>query len=138
MLKLQTEPRQLFWLQLMDGVRVQLRPITMTAILIARAAAGEALRREAENSDVHASFAFTQAMARWGIQTWVGVGDANGDPIEPSPTHIDALLEHWTIFDALDRHYVAPALTQADEKNASSLSPNGTSAGATATALPAA
>jgi len=138
MLRLQTEPRQLFWLQLMEGVRVQLRPITMTAILIGRAAAGEALRREGENSEVHASFAFTQVMARWGIQAWVGVGDADGNPIDPSPTHIDALLEHWAIFDALDRQYVAPALTQADEKNASSLSPSGISAGATATAQPAA
>ena len=76
------------------------------------------------------SAAFTRSVARWGILEWQGVGDADGAPVEPTPENIDALLEHWQAFDAVDRLYVAPALIGIDEKNASSLSPNGTSAGA--------
>jgi hypothetical protein len=81
-----------------------------------------------------AGLAFTRSLARAGILEWEGVGDAEGDPVEPSPGNIDAFLDLWPIFDAIDRQYVAPALIGLDEKNGSSLSPNGTSAGATATA----
>jgi hypothetical protein len=80
------------------------------------------------------SAAFTRSIARWGFLEWTGVGDAKGSPVEPTPDMIDALLEVWQAFDAIDRLYVAPALIQADEKNASSPSPNGTSAGAKPTA----
>jgi hypothetical protein len=76
------------------------------------------------------SAAFTRSVARWGILDWEGVGDADGAPVAPAAEYIDALLELWQAFDALDRLYVAPALIGIDEKNASSLSPNGTSAGA--------
>jgi hypothetical protein len=80
------------------------------------------------------SAAFTRRMARWGILEWEGIGDADGKPVDVTPENIDALLEHWQVFDAIDGKYVLPALIQDAEKNGSSLSPNGTSAGATATA----
>ncbi len=138
MLKLTTAPRDLEWLDLGQGVEIQVRPITMTAILIGRAAAGDAMRGDEADKEVHAGFAFTRAVARWGIAAWRGVGDDSGAEVEPTPDLIDAFLDIWTMFDAVDRLYVSPRLAQDAEKNASAPSPNGTSAGAKDTAPPAA
>jgi len=62
------------------------------------------------------------------------VGNADGNPIDPSPESIDALLDVWPIFEAFQLAYVSKGLLLEQEKNASTLSPNGPSAGATATA----
>ena len=66
-----------------------------------------------------------------------GVGDADGKPAPVTPAGIDALLEVWPIFEAFQATYVSKGLLLDAEKNASALSPNGPSAGATATARPA-
>ena len=58
-------------------------------------------------------------------------------PIDPSPEAIDALLDVWPIFEAFQLTYVSKGLLLEQEKNASALSPNGPSAGATDTAKPA-
>ncbi len=130
MLKLAAREREPYWLDLLPGVRLRLRPITVAAIIAARQAAAEAMKTPDGQEIFVGSAAFTRSIARWGILEWEGVGDADGAPVPPTPEHIDALLEHWQAFDAVDRLYVAPALIGIDEKNASSLSPNGTSAGA--------
>jgi len=73
-------------------------------------------------------------------QGWLGlqgIGDADGKPIDPSPEAIDALLDVWPIFEAFQLTYVAKGLMLEQEKNASALSPNGPSAGASAIAKPA-
>jgi len=134
MLKLTSTQREPFWIDLLPGVRVKVRPVTVAAIIAARQAAAEAMKDSGENAVFVGSAAFTCSIARWGFLEWSGVGDADGSPIEPTPETIDALLEVWQAFDAIDRLYVAPALIQADEKNASSPSPKGTSAGAKPTA----
>jgi hypothetical protein len=135
MLKLAAQQREPFWLDIVPGVRVRVRPITSAAIIAARHAAAEAMKDAAEAERVSlASAAFTRNVALWGIVDWDGVGDADGNPIKPSPETIDGLLEVWPAFDALDRLYVAPALVLDAEKNGSSPLPNGTSAGAKATA----
>lgn len=120
MLKLGSAEQSPFWLDLLPGVRVQVRPVSVSAMLLARAAAGEALKNAAEQEDatVKAGEAFTRSLARSGIVAWEGIGDADGVPVEPSPERIDQLLDHWPAFDAIDRFYVAPALTQDAEKNA--------------------
>ena len=100
MLKLAFD-REPFWLDVLPGVRVQLRPVTVTAILLARTAA-----------------AFTRSLAHSGIAAWEGIGDKDGNPVEPSRETIDAALELWPVFDAIDRFYVAPALIQDAVKNA--------------------
>lgn len=130
MLKLAARERDPYWLDLLPGVRIKVRPLTVAAIIAARQAAAEAMKTAADDGIFLGSAAFTRSVARWGILEWEGVGDAAGAPVEPTPENIDALLEHWQAFDAVDRLYVAPALIGIDEKNASSLSPNGTSAGA--------
>ena len=119
MLKLTPAIRDSFWLDLLPGVRVQTRPVSVAAMLLARAAAGEALKESGEKDDgtVRAGEAFTRALARAGIVAWDGVGDEAGALVEPSPERIDQLLDHWPAFDAFDRLYVGPALTQDAEKN---------------------
>jgi len=117
MLKLSID-REPFWLDVMPGVRIKLRPVTVAAILAARAAAAEMLRKGGENAEAKAGFAFTRALARSGIIEWEGIGDQDGNPIATTPEAIDAALECWPVFDAIDRLYVAPVLLQADEKNA--------------------
>jgi hypothetical protein len=134
MLKLASTQREPYWIDLLPGVRVKVRPVTVAAIIAARQAAAEAMKDSGENAVFLSSAAFTRSVARWGFLEWTGVGDADGSPVEPTPDTIDALLEVWQAFDAIDRLYVAPALIQADEKNASSPLPNGTSAGAKPTA----
>lgn len=134
MLKLASPQREPYWLDFLPGVRIKVRPITVAAIIGARQAAAEAMKTPDGQEIFVGSAAFTRSIARWGITEWEGVGDADGNPVPPAPENIDALLELWQAFDAIDRLYVAPALIGVDEKNASSPSPNGISAGAKATA----
>jgi hypothetical protein len=117
MLKLATD-REPFWLDVQPDVRIRLRPVTVAAILAARAAAAETLRAGGDDVETRAGFAFTRALARSGIVEWEGIGDKDGNPITPSTEAIDAALECWPVFDAIDRLYVAPVLLQAEEKNA--------------------
>ncbi len=130
MLRLAAQQREPYWLDLLPGVRIKVRPITVAAIIAARQAAAEAMKLREEDGIFVGSAAFTRSVARWGILDWEGIGDAGGMPVTPTPDNIDALLEFWEAFDAIDRLYVAPALIGTQEKNASSPSPNGTSAGA--------
>jgi hypothetical protein len=130
MLRLAAQQREPYWLDLLPGVRIKVRPITVAAIIAARQAAAEAMKMREEDGIFVGSAAFTRSVARWGILDWEGVGDAGGMPVTPTPDNIDALLEFWEAFDAIDRLYVAPALIGTQEKNVSSPSPNGTSAGA--------
>ncbi len=123
------------WHDLAPGVRVQLRPLT-TALMVATRSdpAVEAIPEEA--SDEERAVAFAKALARRAVLAWEGIGDADGNPIEPSPEAIDALLDVWPIFEAFQLTYVPKGLLLEQEKNASALSPNGPSAGASDTAKP--
>ena len=116
MLKLNTD-REPFWLDLVPGVRAQFRPITVAAILLARTAAADVLRAGGDDAMVKAGVAFTSSLAHSGIAAWSGIGDADGNPVEPTKETIEAVLEHWPVFDAIDRLYVGPALIQDAEKN---------------------
>lgn len=120
MLKLGSAEQSPFWLDLLPGVRVQVRPVSVSAMLLARAAAGEVLKNAGEQEDgtIKAGEAFTRSLARSGIVAWDGIGDAEGQPVEPTPERIEQLLELWPAFDAMDRLYVGPALIQDAEKNA--------------------
>jgi len=132
-LDLTTEPR---WLDLGHGVRLRLAPLT-TALMVATRSdpAVEAVPGEA--SDEERAVAFAKALARRAVLAWEGIGDADGHSIDPCPEAIDALLDVWPIFEAFQLTYVSKGLLLEQEKNASALSPNGPSAGASATATPA-
>ncbi|MCC5993777.1 MAG: hypothetical protein JJU40_16215 [Rhodobacteraceae bacterium] len=121
------------WHDLAPGVRVQLRPLT-TALMVATRAdpALESLPDDAP--DESRAMAFAKALARRAVLDWEGIGDADGNVIDPSPEAIDALLDIWPIFEAFQLTYVSKGLLLEQEKNASAPSPSGNSAGARATA----
>ena len=124
------------WHDLAPGVRLQLRPLT-TALMVASRSDPEVETLPEMASDEERALVFARALARRAVLAWEGVGDADGNAIEPSPDAIDALLDVWPIFEAFQLSYVSKGLLLEQEKNASAPSPNGPTAGATATATPA-
>ncbi len=90
-----------------------------------------------EASNEERALSFAKALARKAVLAWEGVGDADGNSIDPSPEAIDALLDIWPIFEAFQLAYVSKGLLLEQEKNASAPLPNGPSAGASDTARPA-
>ena len=129
-LDLTNEPR---WHDLVPGVRVQLRPLS-TALMVATRSDPAVENLPNEASDEERAMVFAKALARRAVLAWEGVGDADGNAIDPSPEAIDALLDVWPIFEAFQLTYVSKGLLLEQEKNASALSPTGPSAGASATA----
>ena len=113
MIRLQLSPEPQ-WLDLGHGVRLQLLPLT-TALMVATRSdpAVQDIDPEASN-DARAAI-FAGALARRAVVDWEGVGDESGAVVAVSP---------GMLLDA--------------EKNVSAPLPTGTSAGATATARPAA
>ncbi len=113
MLKLASIPRDPFWLDLLPGARVQVRPVSVAAMLLARTVAGEVLKA-ADKADgaVRAGEAFTRSLLRSGVVAWEDVGNAASNPVELTPGRIDQLRDHWPAFDAIDRLCVGPALVQ--------------------------
>ncbi|WP_420857675.1 hypothetical protein [Marivivens marinus] len=132
-LDLTNEPR---WHDLATGVRVQLRPLT-TALMVATRSDTAVEEVPEAASDEERAVAFAKALARRVILAWDGIGDAEGNPIDPSPEAIDALLDVWPIFEAFQLTYVSKGLLLEQEKNALAPLPNGPTAGAKATAKPA-
>jgi len=124
------------WHDLAPGVRVQLRPLT-TALMVSTRADPEVENLPDTAPDEERAMAFARALARRAVLDWEGIGDAEGNLIDPSPVAIDALLDIWPIFEAFQLTYVSKGLLLEQEKNVSSPLPNGPSVGATATAKPA-
>ena len=124
------------WCDLIPGVRVRLRPLTTALMVSARGDSAIADLPEGAATE-EAALLMARALARRAILAWEGIGDADGNPIEPSPEAIDALLDLWPAFEAFQTLYVAKALLLDAEKNASAPLPTGPSVGATATARPA-
>ncbi|WP_137703182.1 hypothetical protein [Marimonas lutisalis] len=124
------------WHDLVPGVRVQLRPLT-TALMVATRSDTAVEEVPEEASDEERAVAFAKALARRVILAWDGIGDADGNPIDPSPEAIDALLDVWPIFEAFQLTYVSKGLLLEQEKNALAPLPSGPSAGASNTVKPA-
>jgi hypothetical protein len=124
------------WCDLIPGVRVKLRPLTTALMVSARGDPAIADLSEGAATE-EAALAMAKALARRAILEWEGIGDADGNPIAPSPAAIDALLDLWPAFEALQTHYVAKALLLDAEKNASAPLPIGPTVGAKPTARPA-
>lgn len=131
-LDLSTKPR---WLDLGAGLRLHVLPVT-TAIMVAARndPAVEALPKDASQEQM--ALVMAKAVARRVVTDWEGVGDADGKPVAVTPEGIDALLDIWPVFEAFQTRCLAPHLMLDAEKNVSSPLPNGTSAGAKATARP--
>ena len=124
------------WLELLPDLRLHLTPLTTALMVAARNDdAVNALPEEA--SDEERALAFAKAIARMAILDWEGVGDVDGHTIPVSPEGIDALLNIYPVFEAFQLRYVSKGLLMDAEKNVSAPLPNGSSAGAQATAQPA-
>ena len=133
-LNLVSEPE---WLDLGHGVQVRILPCTSGVMAAARGTdAVEALVATAA-SEAELALVLAKAMAAIAILDWEGVGDVDGKPIPVTPEAAAALMDLWPLFEAFQARYVARGLLLDHEKNVSAPSPNGTSAGATATAKPA-
>ena len=129
-LDLTNQPR---WHDLVPGVRARLRPLT-TALMVATRSDPVVETLPDEASDEERAVAFAKALARRAVLSWEGIGDADGNAIDPSPNSVDALLDIWPIFEAFQQTYVSKGLLLEQEKNVSASSPSGPSAGASATA----
>jgi hypothetical protein len=128
--------REPVWLDLAAGVRVCLAPLTTALMVSARNdPAVEALGEDVADED--RALVFAKAIARRALIGWEGVGDADGEPVDPTFEGIDALLDIYPVFEAFQLKYVNKGLLLDAEKNGSAPSPNGTSAEATDTAKPA-
>jgi len=128
------------WLELPMGVRVEVRPLT-TAIV--EAAASEALKRVAL-LQVEASVAEkagqpydkggfnganssamdglwnqyrAEALARYGVNRWEGVGGPDGNPLPPSPQAIEAFAAHPALAREFVRLYAQPVAEIVSEGN---------------------
>ena len=77
--------REPFWLDLLPGARVQFRPMTVAAVLLARTSAADVLRAGGEDAMVKAGVAFTRSLAHSGIAAWEGIGDADGKAASSPP-----------------------------------------------------
>jgi len=131
------------WLDLGHGVEILVAPMTTSLMMAARKEAqGQITLPEESDADDTGidtdgiALAMAKAVARIAIQDWKGVGDDNGFSVPVSPEGIDALLDIWPIFEVFQTRYVARAMILDAEKNASPLSPNGSSAGAVTIAKP--
>ena len=124
------------WLDLVAGVRVQLRPLSTSLMLAARADAEIQDLSETVSDDARAVI-FAKVLGRLAILDWEGVGDHEGVAVAPTAQAIDALLDIWPIFEAFQTQYVAKALLIDAEKNVSAPLPTGSSVGARAIARPA-
>ena len=123
-LTLSNEPS---WLGLGHGVRLLVEPLS-TAVMMAarsdpavRAVAGDNADLEdaiGSAPDDQIAVIVAKAVARIVVKDWEGIGDADGQPIEPTPNRIDALLDIWPIFEAFQTEYIAGGLILEQEKNA--------------------
>jgi hypothetical protein len=132
-LDLSNAPR---WLELLPGLRLKLRPLG-TALMVAARADPEVEALPPDAGTDALGLAMAKAVARRAVLDWEGVGDASGAPLPVTPEGVDALLEVFPVFEAFQTAYVAKGLALELEKNVSSPSPNGASAGAAPTATPA-
>ena len=124
------------------AVRVTFQPQpTPLSLRAARRAVGAIFRDGKPDSVERAGDAFSAALIRHNIISWEGIGDENGDPVEPSPDReilddngmvvgvepgtISAFLAEPRLVEAADRQYIGPWTELDAEKNASSASPNG-------------
>jgi hypothetical protein len=132
-LDLSKEPR---WHDMGGGVRFLLAPLTTAIVAAARSDPAVAALGPLATPDEQ-EVAFAKAIGRIAILEWQGVGDGDGEPVDPSPEYIDAVLDLFPIFRAFQIGYVSKGLVLVDEGNGSAPSPNGTSAAAPPSAKPA-
>ncbi len=105
-----------YWLDLVPGVRVKVRPIS-TAIFSAASTSTAMLALPAET---HADARFVvlcAEIAKVAIIEWEGVLGDDDAPAEVTPEGIAALMEVYPVARAFAAGYVVPGLVVSAEKN---------------------
>lgn len=120
-LDLSPEPR---WLDLPRRVSVRIRPVTTAVLIAAQSAARRALEEvpEAERQDpaLLAGLGFAalvEALARYAILDWRGVGDAAGEPLPLTPERAALLMRHEDLATAFWEAVHRPLAALAAEGN---------------------
>lgn len=154
-------PAEPYWLNLTpdrerDPVRVKVRPLTTAQYQTAQMHAHVEVKRLLDDAmglikagvEVHnlpdpedkaALAGLSQAMfavglAQSAIMAWESVGDADGEPVPPTPENIRKLMEISFISERFLGDYCRPYEELFTEGNGSTPSPGGTGAGAATTA----
>ena len=100
MLKLAARARDPYWLDLLPGVRIKVRPITVAAILLARTAAADVLRAGGEDAMVRAGVAFTrslsEALSKDGIRVNAVAPGPIWTPLIPASFDPEHVAKHGT------------------------------------------
>lgn len=116
------------WVDLIGEVRVKIVPVTTSMMVAMRA--DEAVTAGVEAGDeAEVAIVGAKAIARQAIVEWDGVGDEEGNSINPTPEAIDALLDIWPVFEAFQEKCVLGAIALDQEKNASAPLLTGSTAG---------
>ena len=109
-------PREPWWLDLPGGVRVHVRPLTTALMLAARQRLRQGRRSRRGQDEAPRIEGLVKALACEAVLAWEGVVAA-GEPVEPSPETIAAVLDRWPVFEAFRDGYFAPSLLLDAEKN---------------------
>jgi hypothetical protein len=110
-LNLKREP---YWIDVIDGLRLFVRPATTALIMAARVAAF----REETGDPAERSTALLKNLAELAVLEWEGVGDEAGNILPVTKEAVAALLDLWPVAEAFERLYLTPALLLEQEKNA--------------------
>lgn len=120
MLQLKQPSLEPYWMDLVAGVRLQVRPPSTALMLMSKNDAHGAIKGEEASSETTAKFqvAWGKSLAKAAIVDWEGIGDAGGAPAPVTPENIELLMENYAAFSAFDREYMTPAMLLDSEKNA--------------------
>ncbi len=118
------------------GVSVTCEPLTSAIFAAARNDATiPKLDEDRQNTELVTN-ELVKAIARRTIVEWDGIGDADGNVIDPDAVGINAMLDVWQLYDSFNTQFMGPFLLLREEGNASAPSPTGTSAVVLDTATP--
>jgi len=143
MIKLNLSDRSEKWIDITDEARIKVRPFDAVVAAAGRSYASgriPAVGNDEEVDDQEVKIpeeslaAFTIGAATGAIIEWSGVTDENDEEIPVTRDSVEAAMQNKTFYAAFQSEYVMPWLLKEAEKNASTPSPNGSTAGVETTA----
>jgi len=106
--------REAYWIDLLQDVRLFVRPATTAIIMAARAGV---FKEKIENETERAA-ALIRHLGQLTVIEWEGIGDDTGNAAPVTPETVAALFDLWPVSEAFERLYLTPALLLEQEKNA--------------------
>jgi len=138
MIKLNLSDRSEKWIDITDEARIKVRPFDAVVATSGRSYANGRIPAVGDDEEVDLSeeslAAFTIGAATGAIIEWSGVTDTNDEEIPVTRGAIEAAMQNNTFFGVFQSEYVMPWLLKEAEKNASTPSLNGSTAGVENTA----